>query len=423
MGQYTVYCNGSQNLKNLSGGVGELRIDNLGADKADWGWLFFDKSPVPSGEVLDSASVLAVYCHAPYPLSLILGQIAGPSWNGPEWKITSGGVRGAGNLSCQIGITTENQTGAAQFWVDGSDHVPYATIQTHAGKITPSGYSPANTTIKKGFYHRFSWNVTAEKPINGTLTIAYSDFKYRAKGSGTWTSVRVPGPNTYIDFDTGLVPNAADPGMEWEVVVTSSSGAQASGGYATVQFQSTAVRLTDLTPSSRATTYKGFAVNFSWGMNYTKPDDLSGSIRQVSAKLRWRKNGAPAYTEYIVNNATQGYTIPAGVLPAGDIDWQVEVTDTSGGTTASSWTTFNNKELPVTPADLYPADGGRVLKHQVNRFGWSVTASRGCARRDRPDFGRAALAHSGTAGRQECLHQRCADLARLPGKYIHCRRY
>lgn len=141
-----------------------------------------------------------------------------------------------------------------------------------------------------------------------------------------------------------------------------------------MQFQSTAVRLTDLTPSSRATTYKGFAVNFSWGLSYTKPDDLSGSIRQVSAKLRWRKNGAPAYTEYIVNNATQGYTIPAGVLPAGDIDWQVEVTDTSGGTTASSWTTFNNKELPVTPADLYPADGGRVLKHQVNRFGWSVTA-------------------------------------------------
>ena len=49
-------------------------------------------------------------------------------------------------------------------------------------------------------------------------------------------------------------------------------------------------------------------------------DDLSGSLRQVSAKLRWRKNGAPAYTEYAINTATQGYTIPAGVLPAGDID-------------------------------------------------------------------------------------------------------
>ena len=63
------------------------------------------------------------------------------------------------------------------------------------------------------------------------------------------------------------------------------------------------------------------------------------------------------------------------MLPAGDIEWQVAVTDTSGGTTASSWTTFINKELPVTPADLYPADGGRVLKHQVNRFGWSVTVA------------------------------------------------
>lgn len=49
--------------------------------------------------------------------------------------------------------------------------------------------------------------------------------------------------------------------------------------------------------------------------------------------------------------------------------------------------------------------------------------SRGCARRDRPDFGRAALPHTGTARRQECHHQRCADLARLPGKYIHCGRY
>ena len=81
MGQYTVYCNGSQNLKNLSGGVGELRIDNLGADKADWGWLFFDKSPVPSGEVLDSASVLAVYCHAPYPLGKLQAR-AGTAPNG-----------------------------------------------------------------------------------------------------------------------------------------------------------------------------------------------------------------------------------------------------------------------------------------------------------------------------------------------------
>ncbi len=92
MGQYTVYCNGSENLNNLSGGVGELRIDNPSISKSDFGKLYFDKAPVPAGEVFDSASALAVYCHAPSPLSLILGQISGPSWNGPEWKNTTGGV-------------------------------------------------------------------------------------------------------------------------------------------------------------------------------------------------------------------------------------------------------------------------------------------------------------------------------------------
>ena len=111
MGQYTIYCTGSEGLKNLSGGVGELRIDNPSLSKADWGKLFFDKSPVPMGEVFDSASQLSVYCHTPSPLSLVLGQIAGPSWSGPEWKNTSGGIshnKAASRLECSIGITTEN---------------------------------------------------------------------------------------------------------------------------------------------------------------------------------------------------------------------------------------------------------------------------------------------------------------------------
>jgi len=47
----------------------------------------------------------------------------------------------------------------------------------------------------------------------------------------------------------------------------------------------------------------------------------------------------------------------------------VEVKDSSGGTVASRWIIFNNKELPVMSADLYPADGDRVLKRQANRFG------------------------------------------------------
>lgn len=373
MGKYTVYCSDSWNLKNLSGGVGELRIDTPSVSRGDNGGLYFDATPIPAGEVFERASSLSVYCHAPYPVSLLLGTIAGPSWNGPEWKQTTDGVEFKdGRLKCPIGITTQLDPGSARFWVNGSDHVPYAEIQTHSGSIRSRDYSPANTTIRKGFYHRFSWQTTAEIPINGPLQVSYTEFQWRAKGASEWNIVRVPGTSDYIDFDTGLVPNAVSPGMKWQAVVYASNGISATGGYTSVSFQSTAVRLTELTPASKATVYKGFSVNFSWELSYTRPDDLSGSLRQVSAKLRWRKSGTQNYNEYQIDSATQAYSIPADVLPIGNIDWQVEVTDTSGGTTISGWTTFSHKELPITPTDLHPEDGGHVLKHRVNRFSWSI---------------------------------------------------
>ena len=81
MGKYTVYCSDSWNLKNLSGGVGELRIDTPSVSRGDNGGLYFDAAPIPAGEVFERASSLSVYCHAPYPVSLLLGTIAGPSWN------------------------------------------------------------------------------------------------------------------------------------------------------------------------------------------------------------------------------------------------------------------------------------------------------------------------------------------------------
>lgn len=375
MGKYTVYCSESWNLKNLSGGVGELRIDTPSVSRGDSGALYFNASPIPAGEVFERASALSVYCHAPYPVSLVFGNIAGPSWNGSEWKQTTDGIEFKdGRLKCPIGITTQSDPGSARFWVNGSDHVPYAEIQTHSGSIRSRDYSPANTTIRKGFYHRFSWQTTAEIPINGPLQVSYTEFQWRAKGASDWRTVRVSGDQNYVDFDTGLVPNSASPGMEWQAVVHASNGVSATGGYTSVSFQSTTVRLADMIPSSKAATYKGFSVNFSWELSYTKPDNLSGSIRQVSAKLRWRKNGTQNYTEYAINSATQAYTIPAGVLPIGNIDWQVEVTDTSGGTTASNWITFNHKELAIGIDELYPSDGSHILKHVVNRFKWAITA-------------------------------------------------
>ena len=92
MAQFNVKCIGSENLQNLSAGIGELRIDNPYQSESANGAIIFDKAPIRAGEVFERASTLAVYCHAPYPLSLGLGNIQGASYDGPEWKITDDGV-------------------------------------------------------------------------------------------------------------------------------------------------------------------------------------------------------------------------------------------------------------------------------------------------------------------------------------------
>ena len=71
MGKYTVYCSDSWNLKNLSGGVGERRIDTPGVERGDTGGLYFDATPIPAGEVFERARSLYVYCHAHYHVRML----------------------------------------------------------------------------------------------------------------------------------------------------------------------------------------------------------------------------------------------------------------------------------------------------------------------------------------------------------------
>lgn len=376
MGQYTVYCNDNANFKNVANGTGELRIQDTSM-RAD-GVIYFDTASVQEGDVLESSPSLMLYCQAATSYTLRLGGHEVPNGETPAWKQASNALTTVGNrLKCDISVTAKEVSPVydyAKFWMNGSDHVPYATIVTRAGIIRPVDCSPTGTTLRKGFFHRFSWSTSAETPFNGTLSVAYSEFQWRANGTTEWTTVRVAGDRNYIDFDTGVVPNAQIPGMEWRVVCYGKNGASATSALNSVQFQSTSVRLTDLVPASRAKTFKGFPVTCTWELSYTKPDSLSGELHQTSARIRWRKSGADDYTEYSIQGAVQSYTIAADILPAGEIDWQVETTDTSGGTAASSWTTFENQELTVEPTDLYPADGGRILKKQINRFGWTITA-------------------------------------------------
>ncbi len=368
MGTYRIYANGHADFTNVANGIGELYVKPNGITT---GYLYFSAETIPAGEVFERASGLAVYCQA-NSASLLVGKIANPVSTGPEWRYTSDGLyQKDGRLVCNIAFSTSGNVGQGLVWLDGSDHVPYADVETSAGKITPTNLYPSSGTIKKGFFQRFSWDNIKDTPINGPLDVQFSTFSYRGTGETQWKNVRIEGNRSYLDFDTGLVANTEVPGMEWYVTIHASSGAEITSSQIVVGFESTSVRLAELSPASNGKTYKGFDINFSWEMSYNPPTNMTGTLRQVSGTLRWRKKGTTEITSYQLATAMQ-YTVGGEVLPIGAVEWQLDITNTSGSNTVSDWVGFNNIELSVSPVDLYPSAGSKILKGQVNRFGWSL---------------------------------------------------
>lgn len=378
MGQYTLQCVG------WDGGSG------LGGSTLYESWsevnLYFALPSIPAGERIVRILGMHVYLdfsangiqtgeefRAKHLATLSLGRESSS-----QWHDVAAGEYLAENVifGNQVKINcTKAITGASSIRIHTNDDAnrPTLTIETEPVSFVLSDLQPTSTTkVYRGFVRRFSWSRSFNGlNVFGSVQQSYATFRYRAP-SGDIREVRVPGSQNYIDFDTVQVPSYT--GMEWQIMSVSNSGGSSYSTWASNDFSALTIRFTDLVPQSRSTRYKGFPVEFAWNFSYSVPEGVSGVLHQISAKLRWRKNGTTAITEYTISTSAQSYTIPAGVLPAGDIDWQVEMLDTSGGTTASSWTTFNYKELSVTPTELYPAEGSRILKHQVNRFGWTITA-------------------------------------------------
>ena len=255
---------------------------------------------------------------------------------------------------------------------NNSNEKPYMVLNTEPVKVWAQNLAPAaEEKIYKGFIQRFSWDTTYDSTnVFGGVSQASARFFYRSAGESTYKYKQISGDRNYIDFDTTEI--TSDIGMDWYVESTSNSGAITSSYVVSNVFRQTTVRLTGLFPSSSSKTYKGFSTIFRWALSYSPPSGISGDLRQRSAIVRWRKKDIVAVTEYSISEAGTSYTLPGTILPIGAVEWQVEVTNTSGSSTTSDWITFENVELPVTPTDLYPAADSKILKGEKNRFGWSL---------------------------------------------------
>lgn len=382
MGQYTVYCNGHEGFNPVSSdNIGSL----LGSERT--AYLYFDMSSIPVGEVFVSGDS-SVYVHAGGCYIRIYEDFYGNfgNFDNPaQWCHSHNGViKDGSRYSQKIYYRDTNGTLGewCNVWLNGSSAVPYAAITTRTGVITTTGiytdkYPNRDTPIKKGFLYTFSWKLKKDSPIHGTLDVAYTDFMYRASNETNWHSIRINGNATSYLFNTSLIPNTGAMELQWGAKITATNGATAGQVedskwyWELVPLTSTTVRLTELRPASNGKTYKGFPVTFAWNYSYTKPENLSGSLSQVSAKVRWRVKGASAYTERTLG-AAMSLTVDGSTLPVGNLEWQVESENTSGSTSTSDWISFQNIEVPIVLTGIYPEAGGRAVKTVANTFGWTA---------------------------------------------------
>lgn len=277
------------------------------------------------------------------------------------------------NNRIQIVCKNAGIAGAGQTYIytQTSAHCPTLEIGTDPVTLFPINFSPSNeTAVYKGIYERFSFETSYDTTnVFGPVTQSYAEFQYRSPG-GTVRSVPIPGDRNYIDFDTSAVESMLS--MEWRVVVTSNSNAQGTNSWISHTFKTISSRISNLQPTANSKVYVGFPVSLTWDLTHSLPSGAIGNITQTAAKVRWRPKGQSVFTEYSILGAQQAYTLPNATLPGGQIEWQVETTNSSGAVTTSEWVTFTRQEIPLSVTGLYPSAGSRVIKARQNRFGWSV---------------------------------------------------
>lgn len=118
------------------------------------------------------------------------------------------------------------------------------------------------------------------------------------------------------------------------------------------------------------------ACTFSWRTAQSKTTLMS--IPVDSFVFRWKESGAGSWTEVSLSGSTTSYTIPANTMPAGEIQWQVEVEDGLGGTGTSNVYTITTED---TEAIATPASPINTIENGDSdiTLRWTVTNASGNA--------------------------------------------
>lgn len=109
---------------------------------------------------------------------------------------------------------------------------------------------------------------------------------------------------------------------------------------------------------------------FKWNFDYDKTNVI-GTLKQKSAKFRYRNVGNTNYTEVLIDGETSEYTLPANTFAGNSVQWQVIVTSDDGiESTQTEWITLTTIDSNPISEAIFP-NGVLIDSTKDNAFMWN----------------------------------------------------
>lgn len=183
--------------------------------------------------------------------------------------------------------------------------------------INPTALSPASGYIPKGTSCTFRWGTERSGLCLGDLTLTGVTFRWRVTGSETATEVDCGAATSYTLPGSSITADS----IQWQVETTDSQGNVSTSGWrtlSTVEALSSAVA-----ESPKNIMVDGSADTvFRWAHLIATGTAPSASELQISAD-------GSTWTQLVtVAGSALETTIPAGTLPAGELQWRVRTSNT-----------------------------------------------------------------------------------------------
>nr|DAW28829.1 MAG TPA: Oligo alginate lyase [Caudoviricetes sp.] len=241
----------------------------------------------------------------------------------------------------------------------------------------------------KSNWGRVTVNVLASRPEMNTVTWATCPARTYARGSGDIIiNVNFQSQDSkYVEASPDFSParmyylrRAALAGITLEPyngVCTVFSAKSLHKPYIVLELgtERCLVYPANLSPAAGSSCPRGIQQRFSYSPK-ANDDNISIAIpTPATSKFRWRAKGSTAYTEIDIGSATE-YTMPAGTMPKGAVEYQFNLTDTGGSTSTSAWVEISTEDTIPAAAPVFP-NGTLVDSTNTIAFSWTYMNTSG----------------------------------------------